>query len=236
MMKPHLVKAIVNDQGEIIEEFHPEEREKIVSQGTARQVTSILKTVVEKGGTGENASIQGFSIAGKTGTAQKVDRNTKQYSRQKEISSFMGFLPADNPQLALLIIVDEPHGVTYGGVVAAPIFREAAHHILRYLNITPQKGSMTMVKSTTPHRTPNDTAAINPAHFKQATLTMKKQSTVPTIPDFSGLSMRDVLTRAEQLDLSIEISGSGKAIAQDPPPGVPIDCGRKCWIRFQPIS
>ncbi len=74
MMKPHLVKAIVNDQGEIIKEFPPEERENVVSQRTARQVTSILETVVEKGGTGENASIQGFSIAGKTGTAQKVDR------------------------------------------------------------------------------------------------------------------------------------------------------------------
>ena len=236
MMKPHLVKAIVNDQGKIIEAFHPEEREKIVSQRTARQVTSMLETVVEKGGTGENASIKGFSIAGKTGTAQKVDRNTKQYSQHKVSSSFMGFLPADDPQLALLIIVDEPRGVTYGGVVAAPIFKEAAHHILRYLNITPKKGSMTMVKSTTPRPTPNDRAVINPAHFKQATLTSKKNTTVPTIPDFSGLSMRDVFTQAKQLDLNVEFSGSGTAIAQDPPPGDPIDYGRKCWIRFQPIS
>ena len=236
MMKPQLVKAIMNDEGKLIEAFHPAKREKIVSQRTARQVTSILTSVVEKGGTGENASIQGFSIAGKTGTAQKVDRNTKRYSEQKFTSSFMGFLPADDPQLALLIIVDEPHGVSYGGVVAAPIFREAAHHILRYLNITPKKGSMTMVKSSPPHRTSNDTAAINPAHFKQASLTIEKQRTVPTIPDFSGLTMKDVRTRAAQLDLTIEISGSGKAIAQDPLPGVPIEYGGKCWVRFQPIS
>jgi cell division protein FtsI (penicillin-binding protein 3) len=236
MMKPHLVKAIVNDQNEIIKEFQPEEREEIVSQRTARQVTSILKTVVEKGGTGENASIQGFTIAGKTGTAQKVDLRTKQYSQRKATSSFMGFLPADDPQLAMLIIVDEPHGISYGGVVAAPVFKEAAHQILRYLNITPKKGSMAMVKSTAPHNNPNDTVVINPAHFKKATLNIEKHNTVPTIPDFSGLSMRDVLTRAEQLDLSIEISGSGKAIAQDPPPGDPIDYGKKCWIRFQPIS
>ncbi len=148
----------------------------------------------------------------------------------------MGFLPADDPRLALLIIVDEPQGITYGGVVAAPIFKEAAHHILRYLNITPKKGSMTMVKSTTPRPTPDDTAVINPAHFKQVALTGEQQSTVPTIPDFSGLSMRDVLARAAQLDINVEISGSGTAIAQDPPPGDPIDYGRKCWIRFQPIS
>ena len=236
MMKPHLVKAIVNDRDEIIEAFPPEARETVISPGTARQVTSILKTVVEKGGTGENASIEGFSIAGKTGTAQKVDPHTRQYSRQKVTSSFMGFLPADDPQLAMLVIVDEPHGISYGGVVAAPIFKEAAHQILRYLHITPWKGSTTMVKETAPRAIPGNTAAINTQHFKKAALTLQNQSDVPTIPDFSGLSMRDVLTLAEQLDLSIEISGSGKAIAQDPPPGDPIDYGRKCWIRFQPLS
>jgi len=147
LMKPHLVKTIFDDRGKIIKEFHPESRGEIITQRTANQVTSILETVVEEGGTGENACIPGFRIAGKTGTAQKVDQQTRQYSKSKETGSFMGFLPADDPKLAMIVIIDEPQGISYGGTVAAPVFKEAASHIIRYLNIPPNKGHTTIAKN-----------------------------------------------------------------------------------------
>ncbi|MCK5186203.1 MAG: penicillin-binding protein 2, partial [Deltaproteobacteria bacterium] len=146
LMKPHLVKTIFDDRGKIIKEFHPESRGEIITRRTANQVTSILETVVEEGGTGVNAFIPGFRIAGKTGTAQKVDQQTKQYSNSKETGSFIGFLPADDPKLAMIVIIDEPQGISYGGTVAAPVFKEAASHIIRYLNIPPNKGHMTIAK------------------------------------------------------------------------------------------
>ena len=234
LMKPYLVKTIFDDKGKIIKEFHPESRGTIISQSTARQVTSILKTVVEKGGTGENAFIPGFEIAGKTGTAQKVDPLTKNYSDHNVSCSFIGFLPADDPKIAMLIIVDEPEGIPYGSTVAAPIFKEAARNIIRYLHIPPSKEQMTMVTHQSPTDFYQEKVALNPAYFKEASL--PEQNVPNSMPDFSGLSMRDVIKAAEELYLTIEISGSGKAIVQHPLPGNLIEYDRRCWVRFQPVS
>lgn len=233
LMKPYLVKTIFNDQGEIIKEFHPESRKRITTQRTAKQVSSILKTVVAKGGTGENAFIPGFEIAGKTGTAQKVDPKTKNYSHHKAVSSFMGFLPADNPEFAVLIIIDEPQGIPYGGTVAAPIFKEVASQIIRYLNIPPNQGTMTMVRYH-PYTDPYpEKGIINHNYLKK--ILLSEQHVLKIMPDFSGLSMRNVLKKAEELDLNIEISGSGKATSQHPPPENPIEYNRRCWVKFQPL-
>lgn len=234
LMKPYLVKTIFDDRGNTIKEFHPESRGEIITQRTADQVTSILQTVVEKGGTGENALIPGFKIAGKTGTAQKVDQQTKQYSTTKETGSFIGFLPADNPKLAMIVIIDEPEGISYGGTVAAPVFKEAASHMIRYLNIPPDKSRTTIASHQANTEILQETAAIGQMVLKKVSLNEPHPST--NIPDFSGLSIRDVLRMAEELDLTIEIAGSGKATGQYPPPGNLIESNRKCWVRFQPIS
>ncbi len=233
LMKPHLVKTIYNDKREIIKEFHPESRGNVITQRTAKQVTSILKMVVEKGGTGENAFIPGFAIAGKTGTAQKVDPKIKRYSDRKTVSSFIGFLPADNPRLAMLVIVDEPQGISYGGTVAAPIFKEAASHIIRYLNIPPNRGRMTMVKYQPNTDSYQGKSEINHNYLKRVSL--NEQPVLQRIPDFSGLSIRDTLKKAKELDLNIEIAGSGKAISQYPSPDNPIEYDRRCWVKFQPL-
>lgn len=233
LMKPYLVKAIFNNKGEIIKEFHPESRERTITQHTSKQVVSILKTVVAKGGTGENAFIPGFEIAGKTGTAQKVDPEIKNYSNSKMISSFIGFLPADNPKLTILIIIDEPQGIPYGGTVAAPIFKEAASQIIRYLNIPPNQGGIIMVKYHPYTNLYQEKGAINHNYLKK--ISLSEQHVLQSMPDFSGLSMRDALKKAEELDLNIEISGSGKAISQYPPPDNPIEYNRRCWVKFQPL-
>jgi len=234
LMKPHLVKAIFNDRGETIKEFHPESRGRIIAQHTDKQVTSILKTVVTKGGTGENAFIPGFEIAGKTGTAQKVDPKTKNYSNSNMISSFIGFLPADDPKLAILVMIDEPQGIPYGGAVAAPIFKDATRHIIRYLNIPPHQGSMTMVNYYPDKHLNQVKSTASHSYLKK--ISLGENHALKSMPDFSGLSMRDTLKRAEEFDLNIEILGSGKAINQYPPPDNPIEYNQRCWVRFQPLS
>ena len=234
MMKPHLVKTIFNDQGEIIRAVQPERIGRVISAETARQVASILRSAVEEGGTGTQAFIDGYSVAGKTGTAQKVDRETRRYSDHKMTSSFMGFFPADKPQLAMLVVIDEPQGVKYGGVVAAPVFKEIANTIITYLNIAPAAGRLALAKSPAPAFAGETRAFINPVSYQEVSLNGTVMG--DTIPDFSMLSMRDALAVADECDITVELSGSGMAVSQSPPPGSPVSNERKCRIRFQPLS
>jgi len=99
-------------------------------------VKRIMKTVITEGGTGVNAALDGYTVSGKTGTAQKIDSSGK-YARSKYVSSFLGFAPADEPRVVILVVVDEPEGEHYGGIVAAPAFKKIAHETLNYLNIPP---------------------------------------------------------------------------------------------------
>ena len=234
MMKPHMVKTIFNDQEEIIKKIQPESLGRVISAETARQVASILRSAVEEGGTGTQAFIDGYSVAGKTGTAQKVERETRRYSDHKMTGSFMGFFPADKPQVAMLVVIDEPEGVKYGGVVAAPVFKEIANTLISYLNIAPVTGRLALAKNPAPAVPAGNQTFINPVSYQEVSL----GSTVigDTIPDFFGKSMKDVITLADEYDMTVELSGSGMAITQSPPPGGPINNQRKCFIRFQPLS
>ncbi len=232
MMKPHLVKTIFDDQGTIIKEIRPESAGRVISPETARQVASILKSAVEEGGTGTQAFIDGYAVAGKTGTAQKVDRETKRYSAHKMTSSFMGFFPAEKPQVAILVVIDEPEGVKYGGVVAAPVFKEIANTLISYLNIAPVTGRLALVKSPAPAATVGNRAFINPVSYQEVSLSGGVME--DAIPDFTGMSMKDALALADKCDITVELSGSGMAIDQSPPPGGSFNNKRQCWIRFQP--
>jgi cell division protein FtsI (penicillin-binding protein 3) len=105
----------------------------VVKPETARQLTQILEGVTRKGGTGEKAALAAYAVAGKTGTAQKADSKTKTYSTDRFVSSFVGFVPAEDPDIAILVVVDEPKGVSWGGSVAAPVFKNIAEQTLLYL-------------------------------------------------------------------------------------------------------
>jgi cell division protein FtsI (penicillin-binding protein 3) len=111
----------------------------VVSSKTAQDVTSILKKVVQEDGTGKMAFIEGYQVAGKTGTAQKAEPGRRGYAEDKYVASFMGFVPAEDPQLAALVVINEPKSNKYGGVVAAPVFREMIQKTLICLNIPPRK-------------------------------------------------------------------------------------------------
>lgn len=95
----------------------------------------ILKKVTQEGGTATQAKLDGNDVAGKTGTAQKYDPKTRRYSRDRFVSSFVGFIPADNPRIAMIVVIHDPKGAHYGGVVAAPVFKAIADEALSYLNV-----------------------------------------------------------------------------------------------------
>lgn len=138
LMKPLIIKAIRNPKGEIIKKFKPCPIRQVISSELANKITQILKKVVTDG-TGKLAQINGYEIAGKTGTAQKVDSQTGGYSEDKFIASFVGYLPADDPKLIILVVIDEPKGTYWGSQVAVPAFKQIAKRVLSYRGILPTK-------------------------------------------------------------------------------------------------
>lgn len=134
LMKPYIVSDIISPEGEIIKNFSPEVEKQVISETTAKIMRDILKTVVEEGGTAQKASVMGNMVAGKTGTAQMVDPKTGLYSKNDYASSFVGFTPADNPKIALIVVVFKPRGARYGGTVAAPVFKNITEQAFVYLN------------------------------------------------------------------------------------------------------
>jgi len=133
LMKPYVVKEIRDKYGQTIKKFQPAMIRKVISIDTANRVKKILTGVVENG-TGKLAKVPGFSAAGKTGTAQKLEPNGT-YSHNKFVASFIGFAPAEDPVIAIAVVVDEPRPYYFGGVVAAPAFKSVASDVLRYLKM-----------------------------------------------------------------------------------------------------
>jgi cell division protein FtsI (penicillin-binding protein 3) len=137
LMEPRITRALIKD-GQEIESFKPKVIRRVISEKTSHQLIEILKSAV-KTGTGKKADLEGFDVAGKTGTAQKYNMETHSYSKTEFISSFIGFAPADSPRLVILVMIDNPKGLHWGSVVAAPVFREIAKKALRYLNVPSSK-------------------------------------------------------------------------------------------------
>ena len=147
LMKPFIVQRIYSARGDNILEREPEIRRRLVRDQTARTLTDLLENVVTHG-TGKSAAIPGYRVAGKTGTAQKFDFSLGTYSKTKEVGSFVGYAPADDPRFVMLVIIDEPKGPGWGAVVAAPVFREVGGHILRHLKIPPRHDSDMQMAAT----------------------------------------------------------------------------------------
>jgi len=135
LMKPYIVSEIISPDGKAIKRNSPTEERRVISKATAVTLRDILKTVVEEGGTAQKANVKGNLVAGKTGTAQIFDPKTGHYSKNRFVSSFVGFAPADNPKVALIVVVYEPEGETYGGLVAAPVFKNIIEHTFAYLDV-----------------------------------------------------------------------------------------------------
>jgi cell division protein FtsI (penicillin-binding protein 3) len=138
LMKPYLVQGMTDVHGRVIKGFQPAAIRQVISSENARRLTRMMERSVEKGGTGVRANLKGYRVAGKTGTAQKADPVRVGYAEDKYTASFAGFVPAENPEIVVLVVIDEPHKHHYGGVVAAPIFRRIVRETFRYLKIPPE--------------------------------------------------------------------------------------------------
>lgn len=132
--RPRIVSRVVSPEG-TVEIPEVEEEHRVMSEATAHAMVAIMRGVTETGGTARQAAIEGYPVAGKTGTAQKAVGG--HYDPQKYVASFVGFAPAQNPRIALMVVMDEPEGSHLGGAVAAPVFKEIAEQALRYLHVPP---------------------------------------------------------------------------------------------------
>jgi cell division protein FtsI (penicillin-binding protein 3) len=181
----------------------------------------MLLSVFDKGafaGTAGNLVVPGFRCGGKTGTAHKYDPETKQYATDRYLSSFAGLAPIDHPQLAIVVMIDEPSGGDYfGGKVAGPVFATVASEALRYLGVPgdalpavappPAAPSARVVPPPAP--APPPPPAPEPVIDPAATL----------VPDFAGMGVGHAVAVARELHLDLEIHGSGRVTSQEPPPG-----------------
>ncbi len=231
LMKPYVVEKITDAKGEIVQSFEPQVVRRVISEETAKKVIAILRTTTEKEGTGEGAVPLGYEVGGKTGTAQKIDPILGGYSEDRFISGFMGFVPPDNPRIALLGVIDEPRGSIYGGVVAAPLFKAIMEKILPYLNVLP-KGTMVVRNESVSNPQP-DLSKTEPFIEKDD---LEKTFVRVLMPDLTGLSMRNALSRIEGKGLIIKVSGNGKVVEQTPRPGTLIEKGDICYLIFQSSS
>ncbi|MGB9641641.1 MAG: peptidoglycan D,D-transpeptidase FtsI family protein [Candidatus Ratteibacteria bacterium] len=141
LIRPHVLKKIDPPDPSTVASF---DKEQIISSETISTLNSILSKVVSEEGTAVKARIPGYTICGKTGTAQKFENGA--YSHTKFVASFIGFLPLENPRVAILVNVDEPKGAYYGGAVAAPVFKEIAWRVVQYMGIPPQSASIAMTR------------------------------------------------------------------------------------------
>lgn len=235
LMKPYLVAGITDSEGRLISKTEPTVRRRVISEETSRTVCSMMEAVVREG-TGKNAYLEGYRVAGKTGTAQKLDSGTNTY-----IASFIAFAPADDPKVAILIGIDSPQGyVTSGGALAAPVAREVLASTLGYLNVAPRYTEKELQKIST--QTPSFTGkplweAKNTAYEKGITLKVtgagetvvsqypEENTLIPkggvvvvytdgeetpqevSVPDFTGRTVAEVNILAAESSLNVIFSG-----------------------------
>jgi cell division protein FtsI (penicillin-binding protein 3) len=230
LMKPYLVDRITDDNGAVLKQFVPQVRRRVISAKTAKLVSGMLEGVVNEGGTGTNAAVDGYRVAGKTGTAQKVDPATRGYSAKKRTASFVGFVPLDKPRLTIFVVVDEPTTSPYGGVVAAPAFSAIAQQTLCYLKVPVERSAVK--KRPEPAAAKSEPAPVAEA----AEGGVVEGSEAGSMPNFKGMSMRQVLRVMEKRGLNVKLQGSGRAVEQNPPPGSRINTQDQVWVRFVPSA
>ncbi|MBI5561850.1 MAG: penicillin-binding protein [Deltaproteobacteria bacterium] len=229
LMKPYAVHTIKDPSGAAVTENNPAVVRRVISQETAARMTDMLIGVTGQGGTGVKAAIPGFEVAGKTGTAQKPDLKDGGYVDGAYVSSFFGFVPARSPRLAILVTIDEPRKEYYAATVAAPAWKSIAEEGLSYLGVYPEGRSLPMVQF----------ASLEGADAGDAGAALNVMDAVsgnaqpPSVPDFTGATVRTALRLANQRAIDVEIRGSGMAVAQKPPPGQGLGAGGGVMVWFQ---
>ena len=243
LMEPILVKKVTTATGEPVREAAPRVRRRVVSRQVAIAVAEMLVGVTEGEGTGVEAAIDGYEVAGKTATAQKTDPATGRYSLDAFIASFVGFVPAKKPVVAIAVMVDEPMVDHAGGSVAAPIFRRVARAALEYMGKTPKGSERADVAELARKPDPANAAyaALRQAEGKkppvqEVTKTGPVAAGKVRIPDMTGYPLREAVRQATELGVVPRVEGSGLLARQKPAPGEVLDEGALLVLTFEPAS
>jgi cell division protein FtsI (penicillin-binding protein 3) len=220
-MRPFVVKAAYDADGSPIFVHTPQALGRVISPTVAHSANVILRSVVNgEDGTGRRAAIDDFVVAGKTGTAQMINAATGAYYQNRLVGSFVGFVPADNPRLVILVVLEDVGHGHMGGLIAAPVFSEIAAGALSRLNVTSRRADYDSA-SLLPVASPaaeSWTAEENPVEPQR-----DRVRDARSVPDFRGLSLRGALRMAAGRELNIQVEGSGYVIAQRPAAGQPLD-------------
>lgn len=224
LMRPYMVRSVKDQSGAVVSETNPFIVRKVVSEETSRKITDMLVGVTKDGGTGVKAALPDFDVAGKTGTAQKPDLKNGGYMEGTFVASFLGFVPAGNPRLSILVTIDEPRGEYYGGAIAAPVFREIAQQGLSYMGVYREKAASPKVELVKAGAVQADWAA------DKAGAGVLDPSGVP---DFTGKTVRAVLKAARERSIDVNVIGSGRAVSQRPAPGQALPRKGPVIVSFQ---
>lgn len=242
LIQPYVVRNVVDNTGHIILANEPNVIRQVISTETAREMAVTLQGVVENG-TGQSARIPGVSIAGKTGTAQKLDPKNNTYT-SKYIASFVGFFPVESPRYVLMVMINEPKGEYYGSQVAAPVFRNIVQRIIGL----PQSSDIASIQEQSHGDQDSETQSTKLALFEDRgdkfersndykvikasqdnppegskIVRTKKLNHDNAVPDFTGLTLREVLEKEHQLGLKLDLVGSGVVVDQHPRPGTKLN-------------
>lgn len=224
LYQPQIVKRILSKNGIILSENTPKSVRTVISRETSFKMKEFLRGVVESG-TGSNAKLDMVSVGGKTGTSQKLVNGS--YSKSNYNSSFIGFFPVEDPKVICLVVVNSPEKGKYGGLVAAPIFKNIAQRI-----VSSDVNNFRNVKQAT--EVPdiiNQTAANNKANVTtDKTKDISFSSDNSVMPDLSNYSLKDALIVIKKLGLKLQIEGSGLVISQSITPGEKIRKGLVCRL------
>ncbi|MGQ9558205.1 MAG: penicillin-binding transpeptidase domain-containing protein [Desulfurispora sp.] len=217
LMRPLLVQKVLDEQGKVLQEYRPEVVRQVISSDTSRQLSRLLTRVVLEG-SGKKAYVDGYLVAGKTGTAQVP--GPQGYEPGKYVSSFAGFVPADDPRIAVLVMVAEPsRGQYYGGEVAAPVFHQVARDTLRYLQV-PEKSGLPRPKNYGPPAPDEPAVPVGPEKI--------------AVPDLVGYSLTMARERLQQVGLQarVEKNGGSLVTGQQPGPGYLVAPGTAVSLRL----
>lgn len=228
MMKPFVVRGLMDRKGNLLQATRPTPVRRVISPETAKRLTAILTDVVGmEDGTGKHARIVNVAVAGKTGTSQKFDFARRAYSRERVKTSFMGFFPSENPQIAILVILDEPQRDKWGGVAAAPVFKSIGEQLLTCFKTNIRGNAL-------PDREKPDLDVKMKLVLAQAPLSAQPspEEDEAAVPDFRGMTIREVLKKAREKGIDVRVVGSGWATAQQPAAGLPAPEKRLCTVTF----
>jgi cell division protein FtsI (penicillin-binding protein 3) len=238
LIQPRVVRAVIKDGKRIA--VPRKVLRRTIGPGTAAELTQIMEGVVNAGGTATRASVESYTVAGKTGTAQKLVNG--RYSHTDYNTSFVGFVPSRKPVFTIIVVVDSPRVNKYGGLAAAPIFKGIAEAALRQYGVPPTlnapppvlvaryNGSGSSFEGAIPMPTAGGSA---PAIVTMTPASVPLNGTserTSAFPDLRGMSARDAVRVLARMGLTTRIHGAGVVIEQEPLPGAPIDGQTSCAI------